>query len=110
MRSTGVSGEPALDAGQATGHAATQIQSSAPSPPVSADPLQTGRVVDRYVVLNRIGKGGMGVVYSAYDPQLDRKVAIKILRPDVASDGPRTRLLREAQAMARVSHPNVMRV
>jgi tetratricopeptide (TPR) repeat protein len=93
-----------------SGHSATQLQSSGPGQAASPDPLDVGRVVDRYVVLNRIGKGGMGVVYAAYDPQLDRKVAIKILRPDVASDAPGQRLLREAQAMARVSHPNVMRV
>ncbi|MFT3843050.1 MAG: serine/threonine-protein kinase [Myxococcaceae bacterium] len=89
----------------------TLPQSSPPSPRRTSDePLKPGRVVDRYVVLHRVGKGGMGVVYAAYDPQLDRKVAIKILRPDVPSDAPRQRLLREAQAMARVSHPNVIRV
>ena len=54
----------------------------------------------------------MGVVYAAYDPQLDRKIAIKLLRPRTASDGVEwtSRLLREAQDMARLAHPNVVSV
>jgi eukaryotic-like serine/threonine-protein kinase len=65
-------------------------------------------------VLARIGAGGMGVVYGAYDPDLDRRVAIKLLRRDLSgrhsrSDG-RAALLREAQAMARLSHPHVVTV
>ncbi len=69
--------------------------------------LTTGTMVDRFVVLERLGEGGMGVVYSAFDPQLDRKVAIKFLRHEVGTE---ERLLREAQAMARLSHPNVVQV
>ena len=55
------------------------------------------------------GRGGMGVVYTAYDPELDRKVALKLLSP---RPGARTTsaLVREAQAMARLSHPNVVAV
>jgi eukaryotic-like serine/threonine-protein kinase len=68
--------------------------------------------VGRYVVLERIGAGGMGVVYAAYDPELDRKVALKVLHHSSLGhgDGRRPRLLREAQAMAKLSHPNVVTV
>ncbi|MCK8499933.1 protein kinase domain-containing protein [Myxococcus fulvus] len=69
--------------------------------------------VGRYVLLRRLGQGGMGVVYAAYDPDLDRKVALKLLHPDGRhdeSEEARARLLREAQAMARVSHPHVIPV
>jgi tetratricopeptide (TPR) repeat protein len=75
--------------------------------------LSRGGTVGRYIVLGLIGHGAMGVVYAAYDPELDRKVALKLLR--VRERGPggnlvekRARLLREAKAMARLSHPNVI--
>ncbi|WP_338273686.1 serine/threonine-protein kinase [Corallococcus caeni] len=68
--------------------------------------------VGRYLLLRKLGQGGMGVVYAAYDPDLDRKVALKLLHPNANHDNEeaRSRLLREAQAMARVSHPNVIPV
>jgi tetratricopeptide (TPR) repeat protein/predicted Ser/Thr protein kinase len=75
--------------------------------------LPRGTTLGRYVVLERIGTGGMGVVYAAYDPQLDRRVALKLLHSREETDGGtggRTRILREAQAMARLSHPNVVAV
>jgi tetratricopeptide (TPR) repeat protein len=75
--------------------------------------LETGAKVGRYIVLEAIGAGGMGVVYAAFDPELDRKVALKLLRPDsgwLDQGGAGARLLREAQAMARLSHPNVITV
>ncbi len=73
-----------------------------------------GSMLGRYVVQNVLGSGGMGVVYSAYDPELDRKVAIKLLHTEAShlllgSDG-REWLLREAQAMARLWHSNVVSV
>ena len=75
--------------------------------------LERGTRVERYVILKSVGQGGMGVVYAAYDPELDRKVALKLLLPDSAVatnvEG-RARLLREAQAMARISHPNVISI
>src|SRR5262249_61092764 len=64
----------------------------------------------RFGVLGLVGRGGRGEVYAAYDPDLDRKIAVKLLRARRGSstaDG-RTRLLREAQAIARLSHPNVV--
>lgn len=87
--------------------AAVVVRPAAGTPPE----LTVGGHVGRYVILRRLGEGGMGIVYAAYDAELDRKVAIKLLH-DSASDNPerRTRLLREAQAMARISHPNVVNV
>ncbi len=74
--------------------------------------LPSGATLARYVILGAIGSGAMGVVYSAYDPELDRKVAIKLLRTRTAGadDERDRRVLREAQAMARLSHPNVVAV
>ncbi len=69
-----------------------------------------GTVVHRYVIHDRIGEGGMGVVYAAYDPELDRKIALKFLHSGGADRMRRQRLLREAQAMARLSHPAVAAV
>ncbi|EDM79009.1 serine/threonine kinase family protein [Plesiocystis pacifica SIR-1] len=69
-----------------------------------ADPM-----VGRYRLLDRLGVGGMGTVFLAEDPELERQVAIKLLHSRSA-DHSQVRLLREAQAMARVSHPNVAAV
>ena len=74
--------------------------------------LARGSLVGRYVVLDVLGQGGMGIVYAAYDPELDRKVAIKLLQAsDSGTAGSEQAwLLREAQAMARLAHPNVIAV
>ena len=76
------------------------------------DELPRGGTIGRYVVLSCLGAGGMGVVYAAYDPELDRKVAIKLLRAGAGGHGAsgRMRLMREAQAMARLQHPQVIAV
>src|SRR5262249_44441738 len=67
--------------------------------------------IGRYVVLDRLGSGTMGVVVSAIDPTLDRRVAIKLVRAEqTGTTVGRQRLLREAQAMARLAHPNVVTV
>ncbi len=76
-------------------------------------PLRRGEVLGRYFILHELGRGGMGVVYTAFDPELDRKVALKLLHPDRSKgDGgvAQARLLREAKALARLSHPNVVQV
>ncbi|MGE5185829.1 MAG: protein kinase domain-containing protein, partial [Acidobacteriota bacterium] len=83
-----------------------------PAPARSDDRLVRGALVGRYLVVDVLGAGGMGVVYSAYDPELDRKVAIKLLqaRRTTGSGEDQARLLREAQALARLSHPNVVAI
>ncbi|HTJ40471.1 MAG TPA: protein kinase [Kofleriaceae bacterium] len=70
----------------------------------------TGAMLGRYVLIEELGRGGMSVVYIAYDPQLDRRVALKVVRGDKLSAAHRARLHREAQALARLSHPNVVTV
>ena len=64
----------------------------------------------RYLLLDPLGSGGMGIVWRAYDPELDRAVALKVLWPGGESDEARERLLREAQCLARIEHPNVVAV
>jgi serine/threonine protein kinase len=63
---------------------------------------------DRYEVLELIGQGGMGAVYRARDRALDREVALKVLRPEMASDTLAERLRREARVLARLEHPGVV--
>ena len=76
--------------------------------------LSRGQSLDRYMVLEKLGEGGMGVVYKAYDPELDRQVAIKLLSIKKKDTDSMTkasaRLFREAQALAQLTHPNVVGV
>lgn len=86
------------------------IEEADDSPPV----FPRGACLGRYVVLGTIGCGGMGSIYRAYDPELDRKVAIKVLHRDILSSEQRpraqARLRREARATAKLAHPNVVAV
>ncbi|MCA9716703.1 MAG: serine/threonine protein kinase, partial [Myxococcales bacterium] len=75
-----------------------------------SDGPRAPETIGRFVLMEQIGAGGMGIVRSAYDPQLDRRVALKLIHPDDVSEQARVRLLREAQALARLSHPNVVQV
>jgi eukaryotic-like serine/threonine-protein kinase len=90
----------------------TLAHPSAPGPGGTA--FGRGERLAHFIVVDRIGEGGMGTVVSAYDPDLDRKVAVKVLRADLHHDDKgsagQQRLMREAQAMARLSHPNVVAV
>ena len=71
--------------------------------------LAAGARIGRYQVLRRVGAGGMGTVYAARDPELDREVAIKVVQPrGTGRREKQARLLREARAMARLSHPGVV--
>ncbi|MBV8759658.1 MAG: serine/threonine protein kinase [Deltaproteobacteria bacterium] len=69
-----------------------------------------GTQLGKYKLLRLLGEGGMGQVWAAHDPDLDREVALKLLRAEQAAPQLRTRLLREARAMARLKHPNVLTV
>jgi len=80
------------------------------APPTPPNHLQRGALVGRYVILDVLGEGGMGVVYNAFDPELDRKIAIKLLQAGEGESTGQAWLLREAQALARLSHPNVVAV
>ena len=71
--------------------------------------LDPGTLVGRYVIVRKIGAGGMGVVYAAHDPELGRVVAVNLLRPG-GEPSMQARLRREAQAMAQLAHPNVVAV
>lgn len=87
-------------------HAATEAGSESKEPEAQID---RGTSLGRYVILDTLGEGGMGVVYAAYDPELDRRIAVKLLRHSTSTEG-NARLLREARAMARLNHPNVATV
>jgi tetratricopeptide (TPR) repeat protein len=95
-----------------------------PDAPGVADEVMLGRVLEgvldapveplkagRYVLLEAVGRGGVGEVYAAFDPELDRRVAIKLVRAEAQGWGDLgPRMQREAQAMARVRHPNVVAI
>jgi serine/threonine protein kinase len=79
--------------------------------PGNAPAVAPNEVIGKYRLDREIGAGGMGVVWAAVDPDLERPVAIKLLRHEASDELPmRTRLLREARAMARLRHPNVVTV
>lgn len=96
------------DAGGEMGHAQTAADSSTPTSVPSGVETLAPRIA-RYSILRKLGEGGMGVVFVAYDEQLDRKVALKLIKGH-AEPTQRARMLREGQAMARLSHPNVVPV
>jgi len=100
---------PAGDDGAASGDTTAVSDESAVGsdvPLADAAPRAAGSTIGRFVLVGPLGAGGMGVVHRAYDPVLDRAVAVKVLR----GSGDRQRLLREAQALARLQHPNVLTV
>jgi len=68
------------------------------------------RRIGQFVLLERLGAGGMGVVFAAFDERLERKVAIKLVATQGGGERAQQRLLREAQAQARLSHPNVVTI
>ena len=85
-----------------TGGAVSRLQEAAALPP--------GAQVGRFVVLAWLGEGSSGAVYSAYDPDLDRKIALKLLHREAGRAPSGEGLKAEARALARVAHPNVVNV
>ncbi|HWB76871.1 MAG TPA: serine/threonine-protein kinase [Nannocystaceae bacterium] len=80
------------------------------TPVPSRGAVVAGQRLGRYVVTEKIGQGGMGTVWCAWDPELDREVALKVLRTDYDDPVYHARVVREAQSLARLAHPNVVPV
>ena len=79
--------------------------------PASPMSLTPGATLGPYTIRAQLGAGGMGVVYTAHDPRLDRQVAIKVLAPDLTRDDTANqRFLQEAQAASALDHPNICTV
>jgi hypothetical protein len=88
---------------------ATRVEDG-PTAVVAGAPPPPGGSLGRYLVIEELGRGGMGVVLRAYDPKLQREVAIKLLRAGVLDATSEARMIHEARAMAKLSHPNVVAV
>jgi serine/threonine-protein kinase len=97
-----------------SGEEDTWLASSAREQGELAVPAPGHTLAGRYMVFDQLGQGGMGVVVAAYDTRLDRRVAIKLLRAEQSQESSggdgQARLVREAQAMARLNHPHVVAV
>jgi Protein kinase domain/Tetratricopeptide repeat len=93
-----------------SGETAFAVTAPAFSPRPSVSQLSTGEVIGRYRIVRELGSGAMGTVYAAHDPDIDRPVALKLIRVDSDDPERRARVLREAKAIARVTHPDVITV
>src|SRR5688572_6314812 len=91
----------------ATDDELAQTATAPATPSAMAAPPRT--MLGRFRIDAVLGQGGMGIVHAAFDPELERKIALKVLRK-AGSEDARARLLREARAMAKLSHPNVITV
>jgi tetratricopeptide (TPR) repeat protein len=79
--------------------------------PTGVSPGAAKERIGKYEILEKLGKGAMGVIYHGYDPMLDRDVALKVMAPQIADDpDQKARFEREARAVARIVHPNVLTV
>jgi serine/threonine protein kinase len=106
---------PTLDASE-TRDAAHELLTQTSAPMAARPRERSGELaklerIGRHLVIEQLGAGGMGVVVAAYDPELDRKLAIKVIRfAERSGERGSQRMLREAQALAKLSHPNVIAV
>jgi serine/threonine protein kinase len=74
-------------------------------------PLLAAETLGRFEILDKLGEGGMGVLYRARDPLLGRVVAIKLLRPEAVADASRKqRFVQEARAASSLNHPGIVTV
>jgi hypothetical protein len=79
--------------------------------PSGNESIERGALIGRYMVLELIGTGAMGDVFTAYDPELDRRLALKLLKVELDDlDEARRRIKAEAKLIARLTHPNVITV
>ena len=69
-----------------------------------------GRTLNHYRIVEKLGSGGMGEIFAAEDTKLGRKVALKVLPPEMASPERRERFEREAKSVAALNHPNIVQV
>ncbi len=70
----------------------------------------SGTKIDRFMILRKLGEGGMGIVYAAYDARLERTIALKVLHGDRNDEDALARFAREAKGLAQISHPNVVQI
>ena len=87
-----------------------ELAVTATAPGAKEPAPELGATLGRYRLERELGAGGMGVVHAAFDPDLERRVALKVLRKSDGGDEARQRLLREARALARLTHTNVVTV
>jgi serine/threonine protein kinase len=105
QRSAGVAGPPVGDALDETETRSDRVAFSL----LPGDLPRAGQVVDdTYRIMSEIGRGAMGVVFSAFDQKLERTVAIKLIRGELLDSGFRSRFMHEARVMAQINHPNVV--
>jgi serine/threonine-protein kinase len=96
--------------GGAAGIAAAKAAAGAATAGVSAAALKRMDVWGRFHLLEKVGEGSFGSVYRAWDPQLERQIAIKILHRHLTDDRLRAKLLREGRALAKIRQSNVVSV